>query len=168
MKFQMNGALTIGTVDGANIEICEEVGVENFFLFGLEAHEVAARRAARYRPMEFVESNEELQAVLQLVKDGFFSRGNTTQFLPLVDNLVFHDPYFVLADYQSYADCQAHVNDTYRDVEHWTRMSILNSARSGKFSSDRAIREYCEDIWHAKPVKVQLLSQEEVKAGLVQ
>jgi starch phosphorylase len=168
MKFQMNGALTIGTVDGANIEICEEVGVENFFLFGLEAHEVAAKRAARYRPMEFVESSEELQAVLQLVKDGFFSRGNSAQFLPLVDNLTYHDPYFVLADYESYAQCQTHVDQTFRDRENWTRMSILNSARSGKFSSDRTIREYCSDIWHAKPVKVQLISQEEVKAGLVQ
>ncbi len=96
MKFQMNGALTIGTVDGANIEICEEVGVENFFLFGLEAHEVAAKRKAGYRPMEFVENSEELQAVIQLIRDGFFSRGNTTQFLPLIDNLIYHDPYFVL------------------------------------------------------------------------
>jgi starch phosphorylase len=155
-------------VDGANIEICEEVGVENFFLFGLEAHEVAARRAAGYRPMEFVETNEELQAVIQMIRDGFFSRGNTTQFLPLIDNLAFHDPYFVLADYQSYADCQTHVDQSYRDRENWTRMSILNSARSGKFSSDRTIREYCEHIWKAKPVKVQLISQEEVKAGLVQ
>jgi starch phosphorylase len=168
MKFQMNGALTIGTVDGANIEICEEVGVENFFLFGLEAHEVAARRAAGYRPREFIEANEELQAVLQLVNDGFFSRGNTSQFLPLVDNLTCHDPYFVIADYESYADCQALIDRTYRDRESWTRMSILNSARSGRFSSDRTIREYCEDIWHAKAVKVQLISQEEVKAGLVQ
>ncbi len=168
MKFQMNGALTIGTVDGANIEICEEVGVENFFLFGLEAHEVAARRAAGYRPMEFVEQNEELQAVLHLIKEGFFSRGNTTQFLPLIDNLVYHDPYFVFADYQSYADCQALVDETYRDKEGWSKMSILNAARSGKFSSDRTIHEYCEDIWKAKPVHVELISQEEVKAGLVQ
>jgi starch phosphorylase len=168
MKFQMNGALTIGTVDGANIEICEEVGVENFFLFGLEAHEVAARRAAGYRPMEHVEHNEELQAVLALVKDGFFSRGNTTQFQPLIDNLVHHDPYFVFADYQSYADCQALVDQTYRDRDSWTRMSILNSARSGKFSSDRTIREYCDEIWNVAPVNVQLISQEEVKAGLVQ
>ncbi len=168
MKFQMNGALTIGTVDGANIEICEEVGVENFFLFGLEAHEVAARRAAGYRPGDFIDGNEELQAILTLVRDGFFSRGNTSQFLPLIDNLVFHDPYFVLADYQSYADCQALVDQTYGDKELWTRMSILNSARSGKFSSDRTIREYCEDIWKVKPLHVELMSQEEVKAGLVQ
>jgi starch phosphorylase len=168
MKFQMNGALTIGTVDGANIEICEEVGFENFFLFGLEAHEVAARRAMGYRPTEFLEGNEELQAVIQLIRDGFFSRGNSSQFLPLIDNLIYHDPYFVLADYQSYADCQASVNESFRDKEGWTRMSILNSARSGKFSSDRTIREYCNEIWHAKPVRVQLLSQEEVKAGLLQ
>ena len=167
MKFQMNGALTIGTVDGANIEICEEVGVENFFLFGLEAHEVAARRAAGYRPMDFVESNEELQAIIHLIQDGFFSRGNSAQFQPLIDNLVYHDPYFVFADYQSYADCQTLVDSTYRDREAWTRMSILNSARSGKFSSDRTIREYCEDIWKAKAVNVQLLSQEEVKAGFL-
>ena len=168
MKFQMNGALTIGTVDGANIEICEEVGVENFFLFRLEAHEVAARRAAGYHPMEFVEQSEELQAVIQLIRDGFFSRGNSEQFQPLIDNLIYHDPYFVFADYQSYADCQAFVDQTYRDKEGWTRMSILNSARSGKFSSDRTIREYCDDIWKAKAVPVQLLSQEEVKGGLLQ
>ncbi|HEX6637860.1 MAG TPA: glycogen/starch/alpha-glucan phosphorylase, partial [Steroidobacteraceae bacterium] len=141
---------------------------ENFFLFGLEAHEVAARRAAGYRPREYLEQSEELQAVLQLIKEGFFSRGNTTQFQPLIDNLVYHDPYFVLADYQSYADCQTLVDETYRDEEAWTRMSILNAARSGKFSSDRTIREYCQDIWQVKPVHVQLISQEEVKAGLVQ
>ena len=168
MKFQMNGALTIGTVDGANIEICEEVGFENFFLFGLEAHEVAAKRAMGYRPAEVVEGNEELQAVIQLIRDGFFSRGNSAQFQPLIDNLLYHDPYYVLADYQSYADCQASVDQSYRDKEGWTRMSILNAARSGKFSSDRTIREYCNDIWQAKPVRVQLISQEEVKAGLLQ
>ena len=168
MKFQMNGALTIGTVDGANIEICEEVGFENFFLFGLEAHEVAALRSMGYKPREYLEGNEELQAVVQLVRDGFFSRGNSTQFQPLLDNLLWHDPYFVLADYQSYADCQASVDQAYADKENWTRMSILNAARSGKFSSDRSIRQYCEDIWQAKPVRVQLLSQEEVKAGLLQ
>jgi starch phosphorylase len=167
MKFQMNGALTIGTVDGANIEICEEVGFENFFLFGLEAHEIAALRSMGYRPRDCLEENEELQAVIDLVRDGFFSRGNSTQFQPLIDNLVWHDPYFVIADYQSYADCQAHVDQTYRDQEDWTRMSILNTARSGKFSSDRTIREYCADIWHARPVRVQLMSQDEVKANLL-
>ncbi len=126
------------------------------------------QRAMGYRPMEYLEANEELQAVIQLIRDGFFSRGNSTQFLPLIDNLVHHDPYFVMADYQSYADCQALVDQCYRDKESWTRMSILNAARSGKFSSDRTIREYCNEIWYAKPVRVQLLSQEEVKAGLLQ
>jgi starch phosphorylase len=106
--------------------------------------------------------------VLEMIRDGFFSRGNSTQFQPLIDNLLHHDPYFVLADYQSYADCQAHVDQSYRDKEAWARMSILNSARSGKFSSDRTIREYCNEIWQAEPVHVQLLSQEEVKAGLIQ
>ena len=110
----------------------------------------------------------ELQAIIQLIRDGFFSRGNTSQFQPLIDNLMYHDPYFVFADYQSYADCQALVDQTYRDKEGWTRMSILNSARSGKFSSDRTIREYCDEIWKAKAVPVQLLSQEEVKGGLLQ
>jgi starch phosphorylase len=118
--------------------------------------------------MDFVEQNEELQAILQLIKDGFFSRGNTTQFQPLLDNLMWHDPYFVFADYESYADCQTLVDQTYRDKDAWTRMSILNVARSGKFSSDRTIREYCEEIWKVKPVQVQLISQEEVKAGFVQ
>jgi starch phosphorylase len=109
-----------------------------------------------------------LLAVLDLIRDGFFSRGNSDQFQPLIDNLVHHDPYFVIADYQSYADCQGLVDQSYRDKEAWSRMSILNSARSGKFSSDRTIREYCRDIWQATPVRVQLLSQEEVKAGLLQ
>jgi starch phosphorylase len=168
MKFQMNGALTIGTVDGANIEICEEVGFENFFLFGLEAHEIAALRSMGYKPREYLEANVELQAVMHLIREGFFSRGNSTQFQPLLDNLLWHDPYFVLADYQSYADCQISVDQAYGDEQRWTRMSILNAARSGKFSSDRTIREYCHDIWQAKPVHVQLLSQEEVKAGLLQ
>lgn len=168
MKFQMNGALTIGTLDGANIEIRDEVGAENFFLFGLETHEVQQRREAGYRPMEVLEKNPELSAVISLIRDGFFSRGNSTQFQPLLDNLIYHDPYFVLADYQSYADCQAQVNLAYRDQELWTRMSILNSARSGKFSSDRTIREYCKEIWHARAVPVQLMSQEEVKAGILQ
>ena len=113
---------------------------------------MAAKRKSGYRPMEVVESNEELQAVLQLIRDGYFSRGNSTQFLPLVDNLTFHDPYFVLADYESYAQCQALVDQTYRDKESWTRMSILNTARVGRFSSDRSIREYCRDIWNVKPL----------------
>jgi starch phosphorylase len=164
MKFQMNGALTIGTMDGANIEIREEVGPENFFLFGLTAAEVQARRAAGYQPMELYYSQPELREVINLIRDGYFSRGNSEQFLGLVGNLLYHDPYMVLADYQAYAECQQLVDAAYRDPDRWTRMSILNTARSGKFSSDRSIREYCSDIWSAKPVAVQLTPQDEVMA----
>jgi starch phosphorylase len=164
MKFQMNGALTIGTMDGANIEIREEVGPENFFLFGLTAEEVQARRAAGYQPMDLYHGQPELREVINLIRDGYFSRGNSEQFLGLVGNLLYHDPYMVLADYQSYAECQQLVDAAYRDVERWTRMSILNSARSGKFSSDRSIKEYCGEIWRSKPVPVQLIPQDEVTA----
>jgi glycogen phosphorylase len=164
MKFQMNGALTIGTMDGANIEIREEVGPENFFLFGLTAAEVQARRAGGYRPMDLYYSQPELREVINLIRDGYFSRGNSEQFLGLVGNLLYHDPYMVLADYQSYAECQQRVEAAYRDVDRWTRMSILNTARSGKFSSDRSIREYCAEIWNAKAVAVQLYHQGEVMA----
>jgi starch phosphorylase len=164
MKFQMNGALTIGTMDGANIEIREEVGPENFFLFGLTAAEVQAQRAAGYRPMDLYYSQPELREVINLIRDGYFSRGNSEQFLGLVGNLLYHDPYMVLADYQSYAECQQRVDSAYRDVDRWTRMSILNTARSGKFSSDRSIREYCAEIWNAKAVAVQLYQQGDVMA----
>ena len=168
MKFQMNGALTIGTLDGANIEIRDEVGADNFFLFGLSTPQVQALRVQGYHPQDVYNSNAEIFEVINLIRDGYFSRGNTEQFKPLVENLLYHDPYMVLADYQSYADCHGLVNDTYRDVERWTRMSIFNTARAGKFSSDRTIREYCADIWHTHPVPVKLLSQEEVKGGLLQ
>jgi starch phosphorylase len=157
MKFQMNGALTIGTMDGANIEIREEVGADNFFLFGLTANEVQALRGGGYRPWEVCHSEPELREVIDLVGSGFFSRGNADQFRHLLDNLLFHDPYMVLADYRAYSQCQLSVDAAYNDSERWTRMSILNSARSGKFSSDRTIREYCEEIWKTKAVPVQLI-----------
>ena len=162
MKFQMNGALTIGTMDGANIEIRQEVGPENFFLFGLTDAEVQAKRAAGYQPMELYRSQPELHEVINLIRDGYFSRGNSEQFLGLIGNLLHHDPYMVLADYQAYAECQQRVDAAYRDTERWARMSILNTARSGKFSSDRSIREYCAEIWQAKAVPVQLLHQQDV------
>jgi starch phosphorylase len=165
MKFQMNGALTIGTMDGANIEIREEVGAENFFLFGMNAAEVQALRAGGYRPMDLYESQPELREVIDLIEDGFFSRGNRHQFRDLLGNLLHHDPYMVLADYRAYVECQQRVNEAYQDAEGWTRMSILNAARSGKFSSDRTIREYCADIWHAKSVPVQMIQLDEVKLG---
>jgi starch phosphorylase len=161
MKFSMNGALTIGTLDGANIEIREEVGAENFFLFGLSAPEVYALKAQGYRPMDYYNANQGLRDVIDLIRSGFFSRGDTELFRPLMDGLLYQDPYLLLADFQSYIDCQNKVSDAYGDSDRWTRMSILNTARSGKFSSDRTIREYCADIWRAKSVPIQLLTHAE-------
>ncbi len=168
MKFSMNGALTIGTLDGANIEIRQEVGAENFFLFGLTAQEVEAQRAAGYDPMSIYRANPELREVLELIRSGYFSRGDPGLFQPLVDSLLYGDPYMLLADYQDYVACQAQVDQAYRDPEHWTRMAILNVARMGKFSSDRSIREYNTDIWRAPPVTIELLTQDQVRAGLMQ
>ncbi|HEX2586437.1 MAG TPA: glycogen/starch/alpha-glucan phosphorylase, partial [Steroidobacteraceae bacterium] len=168
MKFSMNGALTIGTLDGANVEIRDEVGAENFFLFGLSTDEVYALKAKGYSPMKYYESNPELREVLGLLRGGFFSRGDTELFRGLVDGLMYHDPYMLLADFASYVECQKQVSIAYEDKQHWTRMSILNAARTGKFSSDRSIHEYSNDIWKAKPVPIQLLSQDDVKAGFMQ
>jgi starch phosphorylase len=168
MKFSLNGALTIGTLDGANIEIRQEVGAENFFLFGLTAQEVAHVKAQGYRPRDYYLADPELREVIDLIRSGFFSRGDAELFRPLVDNLLHSDPFLVLADFRAYVDCQQHVSAAYRDYEEWARMSIINCARSGKFSSDRTIREYCRDIWHVHPVPVELLSQDDVKAGFLQ
>jgi starch phosphorylase len=161
MKFSMNGALTIGTMDGANIEIREEVGAENFFLFGLNAEEVYAVKARGYRPMDYYNANQGLRDVIDLIRSGYFSRGDTELFRPLIDGLMYQDPYLLLADFQSYVECQEKVAEAYRDEERWTRMSILNTARSGKFSSDRTIREYCTDIWHVNSVPINLLTHAE-------
>jgi glycogen phosphorylase len=156
MKFAMNGALTIGTLDGANIEIREEVGAENFFLFGLTEQEVQKMSAQGYSPMKYYNSNLELKLAIDRISSGFFSHGDKDLFKPLLDVLMKYDPYFLFADYQSYIDCQQKASQTYRDQEHWTKMAILNVSRMGKFSSDRSIREYCQDIWHIEPVKVEL------------
>jgi starch phosphorylase len=161
MKFSMNGALTIGTMDGANIEIREEVGADNFFLFGLSAPEVYSLKTQGYRPMDYYNANRGLRDVIDLIRSGFFSRGDAELFRPLIDGLLHHDPYLLLADFQSYIDCQAQVSEAYGQPERWTRMSILNTARSGKFSSDRTIREYCADIWRVKPVPIDLLTHAE-------
>ncbi|MEW6658977.1 MAG: glycogen/starch/alpha-glucan phosphorylase [Thermodesulfobacteriota bacterium] len=147
MKFAMNGALTIGTLDGANVEIREEVGPENFFLFGLTAGEVADLKAGNYNSLEYYERDRELREVIDLVSSGYFSHGDTQLFQPLVASLLYRDEYLLLADYRSYVDRQDEVGQAFRDEKRWTRMSILNAARMGKFSSDRAIREYCEQIW---------------------
>ncbi len=156
MKFSMNGALTIGTLDGANIEIREEVGPENFFLFGLTVEEVYNLKLSGYNPRDYYESDEELREAIDLISSGFFSGGDSNLFKPLVDNLLHHDEYLVLADYQSYIDCQEQVSRAYRDQQEWTRMSILNVARMGKFSSDRSMREYSEKIWKVEPTPVRL------------
>jgi starch phosphorylase len=155
MKLAMNGALTLGTYDGANIEIREEVGPENFFLFGLRAEEVIQRKAGGYRPRALYESDSRLKAAIDLVADGFFSGGDRALFRPLVDSLLERDDYMVCADFASYFDRQRDVDLAYRDRDGWTRKSILNVSRTGKFSSDRTIAEYCRDIWKVGPVVVK-------------
>jgi glycogen phosphorylase len=156
MKFAMNGAITIGTLDGANVEIREEVGAENFFLFGLTAPEVETRRREGYNPADVYETNANLREVLDSLTSGEFSHGDRTLFEPLVNSLLACDEYMLLADYQPYIDCQDAVSVAYKNQEQWTRMSILNVARVGKFSSDRSIRDYCADIWKTWPVSVRL------------
>ncbi len=156
MKFALNGALTIGTLDGANIEIREAVGPENFFLFGLTAQEVLAKKADGYHPAELLSENARLREVVDQINSGHFSHGDANLFRPLIDSLMKYDPFLVFADYQAYVGAQQKIGQAYRDREQWTRMSILNTARTGKFSSDRAVQEYCEKIWDTKPMKVEL------------
>jgi starch phosphorylase len=156
MKFAMNGALTIGTLDGANVEIRDEVGHENFFLFGLTADRVVQAKTEGYRPWEIYRDNFELRCAVDLINSGLFSHGDTQLFRPLTDSLLQHDPFMLFADYQSYVDVQGEVDHAYRDADHWCRMSILNAARMGKFSSDRAIREYCEQIWKVGSMAVEV------------
>jgi starch phosphorylase len=156
MKFALNGALTIGTLDGANVEIREEVGAENFFLFGNTVEQLQEIWRNGYRPWEIANNNPMLKRVLDLISCGHFSHGDTELFRPIVEHLWQNDRYCLLADYQSYVDCQEQATRLYRDQKQWVKMSILNVARMGKFSSDRAIREYCEDIWRVQPVHVPL------------
>ena len=156
MKFSMNGALTIGTLDGANVEIRDEVGHDNFFLFGLTAPEVQQRQAEGYRPWELYQGNQQLKSALDLITSGLFSHGDPELFRPLTDNLIHVDPFMVLADFQSYVDRQRDVARAYRAVHHWDRMSILNAARMGKFSSDRSIRDYAEQIWQVEPMPIEV------------
>jgi starch phosphorylase len=156
MKFAMNGALTVGTLDGANVEIREEVGADNFFLFGLTAQEVEQKKAEGYNPYSLYESNSHLREIVDSLSAGEFSHGDRSLFEPLVQSLLTSDPYMLFADYQSYIDCQDHIDQVFKDTDHWTRMSILNVARIGKFSSDRAIRDYCADIWKTWPVKIEI------------
>jgi len=156
MKFSMNGALTIGTLDGANVEIREEVGEDNFFLFGLTAEQAQRMQAEGYRPRDLYKDNPELKSAIDLIDSGLFSHGDTELFRPLTESLVHQDPFMVMADYQPYVSRQTEVGHAYRDLEHWTRMSILNVARMGKFSSDRSIQDYCDRIWKVQPVPAQM------------
>ena len=155
MKFAMNGALTIGTLDGANVEIRDAVGAENFFLCGMTVEDVRERLAEGYRPFEHYQTDEELRAAIDAIANGAFSKGDRELFKPIVDNLLWSDPFMVLADFRSYVDCQEKdVGGMWRNPDRWTRASILNVARMGPFSSDRAIDEYCRNIWHLKPVPI--------------
>ena len=154
MKFMMNGALTIGTLDGANVEMREEAGPENFFLFGLTVDDVHQLQQQGYRPREYIARNAELAGALTAIADGRFSHGDTGVFAPLISNLSDHDHFLVLADYADYIRCQDEVSATWADTASWTRKSILNTARSGKFSSDRSIAEYCDEIWNVAPVTI--------------
>ncbi|HTL34699.1 MAG TPA: glycogen/starch/alpha-glucan phosphorylase [Kofleriaceae bacterium] len=147
MKFTLNGALTIGTLDGANVEIREQVGADNFFLFGLTAEEVLARKSSGYDPRSELARDGELQQAIDLIMSGAFSRGDGELYAPLVRDLVERDPFLVLADFRAYVQAQERVAAAYRDQTWWQRASILNVARAGYFSSDRSIREYAEKIW---------------------
>ncbi len=156
MKFTLNGALTIGTLDGANVEIREDVGADNFFLFGLTVEEVNQLHSRGYRPRDCYEQDAELRAAVDLIASGAFARGDGALFRPLVDHLLDHDTFLLLADYRAYVDAQAEVDRAYQDRDRWTQMSVLNVARAGRFSSDRSIREYCDRIWRIKPVSISL------------
>ena len=145
MKFQMNGALTIGTLDGANVEIRDLVGKENFFLFGHDEKGIADLWSHGYDPRQHM--SPELWDVINLIKGGHFSHGDKQKFKPLLDNLLYHDPFCVFADFSDYLDAQDRVSSAWKDRESWNRMSVINTARSGFFSSDRSIRDYCDKIW---------------------
>jgi len=154
MKLALNGALTIGTLDGANIEIREEVGEDNFFIFGLTAAEIQNWQRNGYNPWHFYDTQPELKHALDMINTGYFSPSEADRFRPIFDALTAHgDRYFLLADYASYVACQGNVDALYRDQEEWTRKAILNVAHMGKFSSDRTISEYADKIWGASPSK---------------
>jgi starch phosphorylase len=168
MKFTMNGALTVGTLDGANIEIRNAVGAENFFLFGRTVEQIDLIRAQGYQPLAHYHINPRLKGVLDMIAEGHFSQGDSELFRPLVNGLIHHDPYMLLEDFDDYIDCHRRVDAAFRDPAHWTRMSILNVARSGPFSSDRTIAEYAREIWRVNAVPVRLLTRNEVRSGILQ
>ena len=155
MKFALNGALTVGTLDGANIEIRDLVGAENFYLCGLHTEEVMALKASGYNPLEYYSANAELKRAIDAIAAGAFSGGDRALFQPIVASLLTRDDFLLLADYADYVRVSEQAaHDYYADPDRWTRMSILNSARCGFFSSDRSMRQYCEEIWRVEPVRV--------------
>ena len=155
MKLALNGAVTVGTLDGANIEIRDRVGADNFFLFGVTAEQAVAVRQGGYSPRAYYQDDAELKAAIDALTSGAFSGGDREAFEPVISSILDWDEYLVLADYRSYIDCHDQaVGPAWADEDRWTRMSILNTARSGFFSSDRTVRDYCRDIWHIEPVPV--------------
>ncbi len=167
MKFSMNGALTIGTLDGANVEIREEVGKDNFFLFGLTVEEVMERQSNGYNPMDYYHGNESLKKSIDLISNGHFSHGDRELFKPILDSLLYDDQYMLFADYQAYIDAQDNVSMMFQDKKRWARMSIINACRMGKFSSDRSIMDYSRKIWDVKPFPVKLKWQTLPEDGLL-
>ena len=148
MKFALNGALTIGTLDGANVEMAEHLGDENIFIFGMKADEVAERQHARRRPSEVIKNSPKLQRIIEQLKTGVFSDGDTARFKDILDNIEHHDYFQVVPDFEAYWEMQRHVDTVYSDTEKWAEMAILNTAKMGWFSSDRTIRGYAKDIWN--------------------
>ena len=156
MKLSLNGALTIGTLDGANSEIRQAVGEENFFLFGHNADELSELRKDGYYPQQYLEQDTELNEAIKLINSGMFAHGDHDLFKPLSDSLLKQDPFMLLADYRPYVDCQSKVQKCFLNPQKWSQMSILNVARMGNFSSDRAVKEYCQKIWKIEPVHVDI------------
>ncbi len=154
MKFAINGALTIGTLDGANVEIKEEVGDDNIFIFGLTVDDIKKLQSDGYRPYDYYNKSPILKRVIDLIACGFFSPGKPSLFQPIVDGLLGHDPYFIMADFDSYCEAQNRVSELYRDQREWTRKAVINLARTSKFSSDRTIKEYADEVWGAKPLAI--------------
>ena len=152
MKLALNGALTIGTLDGANIEIKNEVGDDNIFIFGLNTDEVDTLRAQGYRSRDYYEGNEELREVIDMIATGYFSPDEADRYQSVVDVLLGSDHYLLLADYASYIAAHDAVDAAYRNQKEWVRKTIINVANMGKFSSDRTIAQYAKDIWNAVPI----------------
>ena len=155
MKFMMNGAITIGTLDGANVEIKDLVGDDNIVIFGMDAKEVTDLYAhGGYNPMDYYQNDPRIKEVIDQLTNGFFDRVSRDEFVDIRNNLIYSDNYFILKDFDSYIQAQEKINELYKDQAKWTRMSIINIAKSGYFTTDRTMRQYNEDIWHVKPYEL--------------